>query len=239
MSSGCIRLTNDDVIDLFNRVQVGAKVIVLPQAGAPLREAKSPAPRERISFNAERAPPLLDFPQTSQLVARPCAGLFFVGAQKVPASSGISRSGAPIACITGMGSGDKPGARRVLQIGAEIAGARDQGRAESARLPLIGRQRGVDIAGRRRQRIGQPGRIQRGLADAGADMRPRDESGIAQQRHAAGDDARRFQIEDRLKERRRRRLGHGHVLRRQKRARLGAERGDHFGRISGGGMPAA
>jgi lipoprotein-anchoring transpeptidase ErfK/SrfK len=58
VSSGCIRLTNDDVIDLFNRVQVGAKVIVLPQAGAPLREAKSPAPRERMSFNAERAPTL-------------------------------------------------------------------------------------------------------------------------------------------------------------------------------------
>jgi len=31
VSSGCIRLTNNDVIDLFNRVQIGAKVIVLPQ----------------------------------------------------------------------------------------------------------------------------------------------------------------------------------------------------------------
>jgi lipoprotein-anchoring transpeptidase ErfK/SrfK len=29
VSSGCFRLTNDDVIDLYNRVQVGAKVIVL------------------------------------------------------------------------------------------------------------------------------------------------------------------------------------------------------------------
>jgi len=58
VSSGCIRLTNDDVIDLFNRVQVGAKVIVLPQAGAPLREAKAPAPRERMTFNAARAPAL-------------------------------------------------------------------------------------------------------------------------------------------------------------------------------------
>ena len=58
VSSGCIRLTNDDVIDLFNRVQVGAKVIVLPQAGAPLREAKGPAPRERMTFNAARAPAL-------------------------------------------------------------------------------------------------------------------------------------------------------------------------------------
>jgi len=28
MSSGCIRLMNQDIIDLYNRVQVGAKVIV-------------------------------------------------------------------------------------------------------------------------------------------------------------------------------------------------------------------
>ena len=40
VSSGCIRLTNDDVIDLFNRVQIGAKVIVLPQtASAKSRQA--------------------------------------------------------------------------------------------------------------------------------------------------------------------------------------------------------
>ncbi|MFA6267624.1 MAG: L,D-transpeptidase [Pseudolabrys sp.] len=32
VSSGCIRLTNDDVIDLYNRVAIGAKIIVLPQA---------------------------------------------------------------------------------------------------------------------------------------------------------------------------------------------------------------
>ena len=31
VSSGCIRMTNDDVIDLFSRVQVGAKVMVLPK----------------------------------------------------------------------------------------------------------------------------------------------------------------------------------------------------------------
>jgi lipoprotein-anchoring transpeptidase ErfK/SrfK len=29
VSSGCIRLTNDDVIDLYDRVKVGAKVVVL------------------------------------------------------------------------------------------------------------------------------------------------------------------------------------------------------------------
>jgi lipoprotein-anchoring transpeptidase ErfK/SrfK len=30
ISSGCIRMTNDNVIDLYNRVGIGAKVIVLP-----------------------------------------------------------------------------------------------------------------------------------------------------------------------------------------------------------------
>jgi lipoprotein-anchoring transpeptidase ErfK/SrfK len=33
VSSGCIRLANEDVIDLYNRVQVGAKVVVLPMNG--------------------------------------------------------------------------------------------------------------------------------------------------------------------------------------------------------------
>jgi lipoprotein-anchoring transpeptidase ErfK/SrfK len=34
VSSGCIRLTNDDVTDLYERVKVGAKVIVLPATRA-------------------------------------------------------------------------------------------------------------------------------------------------------------------------------------------------------------
>ena len=33
VSSGCIRMVNDDVIDLYNRVTVGTKVIVLPISG--------------------------------------------------------------------------------------------------------------------------------------------------------------------------------------------------------------
>ena len=32
VSSGCIRLTNEDVVDLYNRTPVGTKVIVLPTA---------------------------------------------------------------------------------------------------------------------------------------------------------------------------------------------------------------
>jgi lipoprotein-anchoring transpeptidase ErfK/SrfK len=52
VSSGCIRMTNEDVIDLYDRVQVGAKVVVLPAdprqtAAAPVagnRAAPMPAP---------------------------------------------------------------------------------------------------------------------------------------------------------------------------------------------------
>lgn len=40
VSSGCIRLTNADVTDLFSRVKLGAKVIVLPKSGSPQIEAK-------------------------------------------------------------------------------------------------------------------------------------------------------------------------------------------------------
>jgi lipoprotein-anchoring transpeptidase ErfK/SrfK len=41
VSSGCIRLTNEDVADLFSRVDVGTRVVVLPKSGAPRYEARS------------------------------------------------------------------------------------------------------------------------------------------------------------------------------------------------------
>ena len=37
ISSGCIRMNNDDVIDLYNRIEIGAKVIVLMQGAALFR----------------------------------------------------------------------------------------------------------------------------------------------------------------------------------------------------------
>jgi lipoprotein-anchoring transpeptidase ErfK/SrfK len=43
VSSGCIRLTNDDVADLFSRVDVGTKVVVLPKNGQHV-EARAAAP---------------------------------------------------------------------------------------------------------------------------------------------------------------------------------------------------
>jgi lipoprotein-anchoring transpeptidase ErfK/SrfK len=39
VSSGCIRLTNDDVADLFSRVNIGTKVVVLPK-NSPHLEAR-------------------------------------------------------------------------------------------------------------------------------------------------------------------------------------------------------
>jgi hypothetical protein len=50
-------MTNDNAIDLYNRVKIGAKVIVLPQNGAPTQEAKAPAQNWRAKAQAaiERA----------------------------------------------------------------------------------------------------------------------------------------------------------------------------------------
>jgi lipoprotein-anchoring transpeptidase ErfK/SrfK len=41
VSSGCIRLTNDDVTDLYGRVNVGAKVVVLPSSADAYARARS------------------------------------------------------------------------------------------------------------------------------------------------------------------------------------------------------
>ena len=42
VSSGCIRLTNEDIEDLFSRVQVGTRVVVLP-GSAPATASAAPA----------------------------------------------------------------------------------------------------------------------------------------------------------------------------------------------------
>ena len=68
VSSGCIRLTNEDVTDLYERVKVGAKVIVLPAAAAhrptpgapPDAAVRSPDPASPMSrpaaTNAQMSP---------------------------------------------------------------------------------------------------------------------------------------------------------------------------------------
>jgi len=44
VSSGCIRLTNDDIADLYRRAKVGSKVVVLP-VGRDADSAPPPALR--------------------------------------------------------------------------------------------------------------------------------------------------------------------------------------------------
>jgi lipoprotein-anchoring transpeptidase ErfK/SrfK len=55
VSSGCIRLTNDDVTDLYERVKVGAKVIVLPTNAA--RRPSQGAPPDAASRLPDPASP--------------------------------------------------------------------------------------------------------------------------------------------------------------------------------------
>jgi lipoprotein-anchoring transpeptidase ErfK/SrfK len=48
VSSGCIRLTNEDVSDLFSRVDVGTRVVVLPKS-VPLQARAPIAPRPAVA----------------------------------------------------------------------------------------------------------------------------------------------------------------------------------------------
>src|SRR6516165_3979825 len=57
VSSGCIRLTNEDVMDLYRRVKVGTRVVVLP-GRPPAREALAPVPAMPPgSVSVQVAPP--------------------------------------------------------------------------------------------------------------------------------------------------------------------------------------
>src|SRR5262249_60314332 len=54
VSSGCIRMTNDNVSDLYSRVTVGSKVVVLPMNGTHEAQA-APRKSARTSWNAGRS----------------------------------------------------------------------------------------------------------------------------------------------------------------------------------------
>lgn len=55
VSSGCIRLTNEDVTDLYNRVKIGAKVVVMPDRGRAPAIAKRTHPQRAVQ--SEQRPP--------------------------------------------------------------------------------------------------------------------------------------------------------------------------------------
>jgi lipoprotein-anchoring transpeptidase ErfK/SrfK len=58
VSSGCIRMTNDDVTDLYNRVNAGTKVVVLPatstvRADQPVRSSNRAEYQDRLPANVQ------------------------------------------------------------------------------------------------------------------------------------------------------------------------------------------
>jgi hypothetical protein len=61
VSSGCIRLTNEDVADLFSRVDVGTRVVVLPKNSPRLEarglEARAIPARPAASARSVTTPP--------------------------------------------------------------------------------------------------------------------------------------------------------------------------------------
>jgi lipoprotein-anchoring transpeptidase ErfK/SrfK len=61
VSSGCIRLTNEDVMDLYGRIKVGTRVVVLPGRPPATTAASSPAPLPTMptgNDSIRMAPPL-------------------------------------------------------------------------------------------------------------------------------------------------------------------------------------
>jgi lipoprotein-anchoring transpeptidase ErfK/SrfK len=57
VSSGCIRLTNEDVRDLFSRVDVGTRVVVLPKSGPHLAARAIGAGRLEATITVRPAAP--------------------------------------------------------------------------------------------------------------------------------------------------------------------------------------
>jgi lipoprotein-anchoring transpeptidase ErfK/SrfK len=51
VSSGCIRMLNDDVIDLYGRVSVGTKIVVMPRGKGVLRISSRVASAPGVEFN--------------------------------------------------------------------------------------------------------------------------------------------------------------------------------------------
>jgi len=73
VSSGCIRLLNGDIEDLYSRVQVGTRVVVLPGDKPPATAANIPAPAGGPTPNgpASAGPIDLTAPNTAAITSSP------------------------------------------------------------------------------------------------------------------------------------------------------------------------
>jgi lipoprotein-anchoring transpeptidase ErfK/SrfK len=70
VSSGCIRMLNDDVVDLYQRVKVGTRVVVLPDGGRRLPDiARNPTPKPARQAAVRAAKPIsAPVPEASAIV---------------------------------------------------------------------------------------------------------------------------------------------------------------------------
>jgi lipoprotein-anchoring transpeptidase ErfK/SrfK len=62
VSSGCVRLTNEDIQDLYDRVKVGNRVVVLPGKPPATAQADPPAPVQGLppaTAQAQQPPPVI------------------------------------------------------------------------------------------------------------------------------------------------------------------------------------
>ena len=75
VSSGCIRLFNQDIIDLFNRVPVGTPVVVLNKKTQNPLLMSSNQELDRRSLKLEERSGLVDFAASLQAAQRPPADL--------------------------------------------------------------------------------------------------------------------------------------------------------------------
>jgi lipoprotein-anchoring transpeptidase ErfK/SrfK len=64
VSSGCIRMTNEDVTDLFGRVDVGTRVVVLPK-NVPLQARSTPATVRPVATSLPAGRQALNIPAAS------------------------------------------------------------------------------------------------------------------------------------------------------------------------------
>jgi lipoprotein-anchoring transpeptidase ErfK/SrfK len=94
VSSGCIRLLNEDIEDLYSRVQVGSRVVVLPGGKAPETVANTGAP---AAGGADREPPSTGTPRTGAVLNSTNSGpVLNVAPANPPATSGAAISSSPL-----------------------------------------------------------------------------------------------------------------------------------------------
>jgi hypothetical protein len=71
VSSGCIRLTNEDVMDLFTRVKVGTRVVVRPGKPPATASATSLAPPASPPAGASAPPAAASAPGVGAVTSAP------------------------------------------------------------------------------------------------------------------------------------------------------------------------